>query len=95
MELSKELSKLCTPALIYFVLSVIGIGIALFNRFRFVTILVKVLFVLLWTWVLNFLCKKGFTVLSWILVVLPFLMVLGMVSIAIDVTANVPNVYNV
>jgi len=90
-----ELSKLCTPALIYFVLSVIGIGIALFNRFRFVTILVKVLFVLLWTWVLNLLCKKGFTVLSWILVVLPFLMVLGMVSIAIDVTANVPNVYNV
>ena len=29
-------------------------------------------FVALWVWVLNFICKQGYQVVSWILVMLPF-----------------------
>tara|TARA_B100000674_G_C37933940_1_gene959362 strand:- start:1851 stop:2168 length:318 start_codon:yes stop_codon:yes gene_type:complete len=34
---------------------------------------VKILYVLLWTWLLNLLCKKGFTTISWLLVLLPLI----------------------
>ena len=34
---------------------------------------VKILYVFLWTWILNLLCKKGFTGLSWLLVLMPII----------------------
>jgi hypothetical protein len=34
---------------------------------------VKILYVFLWTWILNVLCKKGFTGVSWLLVLLPLI----------------------
>lgn len=34
---------------------------------------VKLIFILLWTWILNLICKDGHEVISWILVFLPFI----------------------
>lgn len=34
---------------------------------------IKVMVVLLWTWILNLLCKAGASYLSWFLVILPYL----------------------
>ena len=34
----------------------------------------KILYVIFWTWLLNKLCKMGFTNVSWFLVLLPFIM---------------------
>ena len=34
----------------------------------------KVLYIAFWTWLLNFLCKKGLKSLSWFLVLIPFLL---------------------
>jgi hypothetical protein len=34
---------------------------------------IKILYVFLWTWILNLLCKKGFTGLSWLLVLMPII----------------------
>jgi hypothetical protein len=36
--------------------------------------LVQAAFIVLWTWVLSFLCKKGFSNLSWFLVLLPWVL---------------------
>ena len=36
--------------------------------------LVQATFIVLWTWVLSFLCKKGFSSLSWFLVLLPWVL---------------------
>ena len=44
----------------------------------------KVFYILIWTWLLNMLCQKGFGSVSWFLVLLPFIamfMILGMVMI--------------
>tara|TARA_B100000925_G_scaffold291821_1_gene281659 strand:+ start:32018 stop:32335 length:318 start_codon:yes stop_codon:yes gene_type:complete len=43
---------------------------------------VKILYIMLWTWLLNLLCKKGFTSVSWLLVLLPIVgmfVLIGMV----------------
>ena len=36
--------------------------------------IVKTLYILFWTWVLNLLCKKGLKTLSWFLVLVPFVL---------------------
>lgn len=34
----------------------------------------KIIYVLFWTWLLNVVCKAGYETVSWILVLLPFLL---------------------
>jgi len=71
-----QFSKYCTPAQLYLVLGAIGIITAFFNKFSIETLLTKALFLVVWAWVLNWLCSKGFKAISWILVLLPFIMAL-------------------
>jgi hypothetical protein len=78
-------SKLCTPAMIYFVVAVITLVIGVFTNFHILSLLIKGLFILVWTWFLNYLCKKGYSVISWILVLLPFLMMFGVIAMAMEV----------
>ena len=61
---------LCTPALVYLVLSVISI-VATVKDVSVSSLFVNALFVGLWTFLLNVLCQRGYTALSWILVLLP------------------------
>jgi hypothetical protein len=71
-----QFSKYCTPAQLYLVLGAIGIIGAFFNNYSIETLLTNALFLVVWTWVLNWLCSKGFKAISWILVLLPFIMAL-------------------
>ena len=80
-----DLSKLCTPALVYFVVSVISLVIALFKKFQFMSLVVKGIFIVAWTWFLNFLCSKGYKAISWFLVLLPFLLMLSVFVMAWEV----------
>ena len=38
------------------------------------TLIVNAVFVVLFAWVLNFFCRKGFTTVSWVLVLLPYVL---------------------
>ena len=69
-----DFGKYCTPAQLYLILGAIGIISAAVNKFSVETLLTKALFLVVWAWVLNWLCSKGFTAISWILVLLPFIM---------------------
>jgi len=69
-----KLSQLCTPAMIYFVLSVVSLVISAFYQLNIASILFQLLFIALWTWLLNFFCKAGYTALSWVIVFFPFIM---------------------
>ena len=68
------ISSLCTPAMIYFVISIIYLIINIFTNFNIMSMVIRLLVILVWTWLLNFLCTKGFTVISWLLIIVPFLM---------------------
>ena len=68
------ISSLCTPAMIYFVISIIYLIINIFTNFNIMSMVIRLLVILVWTWLLNFLFTKGFTVISWLLIIVPFLM---------------------
>ena len=80
-----DLSKLCTPAMLYLVLAAISVVVGVFQKFQLFSLLVKVAFVAAWTWFLNFLCSKGYTAISWFLVLLPFLLMFGVFAMAREV----------
>lgn len=40
----------------------------------FILFVIQLVYILFWTWILNLICKDGFTWISWILVLFPFIL---------------------
>jgi len=99
----KSLKELCSPALIYFIISIIALVIILlqnlgdntsYNLGTFsckvpntaVVFIIKLIYILFWTWILNLICKDGHTNISWLLILLPWLLlfvIMGLVMLNI------------
>lgn len=109
------LTNLCTPAFIYFLLSIASVimiglqnvlaggpnnycvGIYTCSTTNVVALfLMKILFILFWTWVLNIICKNVSEYISWVLVLLPLTMMflfMGLVFVRhTDFNKYVPSV---
>ena len=71
MNISHTISSLCSPAFIYLIIAASTI---MFNyRHLSRTLIYYVIVMLIWTWILNYLCKMGYTTLSWVLLIVPFI----------------------
>ena len=94
--LPKRLKDLCTPALVYLVVSVVGLIVSAYqnmgnqNRYVLGTVskpvtntllvfMIKIVYVLFWTWVLNLICGDGHTGIAWFLVLIPFILLFSVV----------------
>jgi len=94
----KTLKELCTPAMIYFVISIVALVMVLlqnlgnqssYNVGSFscrvpntaLVFIVKLVYILFWTWVLNLICKDGHTSISWLLVLLPWILLFVMIGL--------------
>jgi hypothetical protein len=84
-----DIFKLCTPALIYLVLSVLLLVVAIFSGMSALTLILKSALVVLWTFLLNWLCSRGLGVLAWIVLALPVLLIVLLASMSSDVQAAV------
>lgn len=72
----RDFSKLCTPAKIYFAIAVIATIVALFSGVSVMMAFWKIVFAFIWTYVLGWLCEKGYESISWFLVLLPYIIIL-------------------
>ena len=87
------LRNVCTPAAIYFGLSVFTMFVMFMQNLgnpnsycigRYtcnvssvnMLFLVKFVYILFWTWILNIICREGFEGISWVLVLLPYILML-------------------
>lgn len=94
----KSLKDLCTPALLYFAISMFALLVVLFQNLGYsnsyhvgsfscrvpstaAVFIVKLIYVLFWTYVLNLICKDGHVGLSWLLVLLPWLLLFVMMGV--------------
>ena len=82
---SKGFEKICTPAKLYFALTLLSIFFSLFSGFSVMAVLSNLLFALVYTFILSWLCKIGLSALSWFLVLLPFVLILLMLFGIYDV----------
>jgi len=83
-----DFSRFCTPAQLYLILAGISLLTAFFNDFKVITLVVNGIFVLIWGWILNWLCSKGLKAISWILVLLPFILFIFTFFFAKDIISN-------
>jgi hypothetical protein len=87
----RTLKQLCTPAALYFIISIIGLVIGIlqnlgntdsYNIGNFscrvpntvLVFIIKFIYIVLWTYILNLICKDGHDGLSWLLVLLPWIL---------------------
>ena len=68
-----SLARLCEPAKLYLVLSLIFLLVGIFTKMHALTLIIKGIFVVVWTVVLNWMCQNGLKFVSWFLVLLPFI----------------------
>lgn len=76
---------LCDPAKLYISLVLISVVFSLYNGLQVMSAIVQVLFALFWTFVLNWICQKGYKGVSWFLVLLPFIL---MVLVYLGIMTN-------
>ena len=74
------LDKLCIPALLYIGFSSTHIIIDIFNKL-YNSAIIKFIQMIIFTIILNLLCKSGLSVLSWIIVFLPFILLTTITAI--------------
>jgi hypothetical protein len=85
-----DLRNMCTPATIYFVISLIGLILVGVNNLdnsdrvcvgdyncyvgnNTTIFIVNAIYILFWTFVLDLMCKAGYSSLSWFILLLPFI----------------------
>lgn len=97
----RTLKQLCRPAALYFVISMIGLVLVIFQNLgntdsyhigdfscrvpnTFLTFVIQFVYIVFWTYVLNLICKDGHVGVSWLLVLLPWLLlfvIIGMLML--------------
>ena len=82
--------KLCAPAMVYFGLACISILFGVMKSISARSLVAKGVYAAIWTWLLNFICDKGYTTVSWLLVILPFVMMFGIVALILDMVKSHP-----
>ena len=85
-----DLRKLCTPASLYFVISLVFLIILGVNNLEdsdrlclgdyscyvgnnTMVFLLNAIYILFWTFILDLMCKNGYSGLSWFVLLLPFI----------------------
>jgi len=76
--------NLCAPAIIYLIFSITQILIDTFKGL-YNTAFVKVIVTIMVTLLLNILCEKGLSVVSWLIVFIPFILMTVIVSMVLYV----------
>ena len=76
--------KLCGPAMVYFAFACLSILFGLMGNISGMSLVAKGIWAILWTYILNFVCEKGYETISWFLVLLPFVLMFGIVSLVLD-----------
>ena len=95
-----SLYKLCTPSMLYFIISLFAliiIGLSNINSpdklclgtyqcdigNNTIIFVLNALYILFWTFILDLLCKNGWSDLSWFIFLLPFILIILFYAIII------------
>lgn len=100
---SFSIKSLCTPAYVYFVISMVltilavVLGSIASNNLCYgdycglqnfsVMIFLHVIWIFIWTWVLNAICK-GSSAVSWFLVIMPFALIFLSILMGVSIGSN-------
>ena len=67
-------AKLCAPSILFLIVTFLSLVITIFQNMRFQILVMKIIYLLVGYWLLDYLCLKRLTWVSWILVLFSFFM---------------------
>jgi len=93
MDVVTRIRSLCTPAFVFFFISVISLFLMIYENIEnthsycfgnvscnvantSMVFIVKIVFIVAWTWFLDVLCSRGYERVSWFIVLLPYILLL-------------------
>ena len=68
-----SVAQLCSPALVYLVFSLIHVLVDMYKQ-HFDSAFLKIIMMIIITMLLNILCERGLSIISWIIVLIPIMM---------------------
>ena len=94
----KGLKNLCTPAYLYFTISIIFLIVVYVQNYNnnnvyclgsyscdvtnvWLLFLLKLIYILFWTWILNLICMAGVPAFAWFLVLFPFVLMFVLIGL--------------
>ena len=77
MNIVSYLKNMCLAAKVYLGLTLVSVIYGFLTKSVSIKMLFSLIFIPVWTYLLNWLCKKGLKTLSWFLVIGPFILILG------------------
>lgn len=75
---------LCPPALVYVILAMVGILGSIVQKASVLSTVIKLIMIGMWTWVINYLCMKGWKGMAWFLAFLPWVVVVLFLATVVD-----------
>jgi len=93
MNIKATWDGLCTPAQLYAVLAFVSIIFMVLQQ-QYQGIIVQAIFAAAWTFLLGWICTKGWSGLSWFLVLLPIILTLIFLVMAISLKKDIKMVVN-
>ena len=84
------IDKLCPPAILYLGFSLVQITIDIFKGF-YNTAFFKSIVMLIFTLLLNIMCKRGLSIISWIIVFIPFILMTYITAVLLFVFGLAPS----
>ena len=105
MGFPTKLNQLCTPAYIYFIISMIGLVVSglqnIGNNYTYslgifscpvpsclALFIIKIIYVLFWTWILNLICGNGHKEIAWFLLLFPIILLFLLIGIGMIYQQN-------
>jgi hypothetical protein len=98
MAFPQKFKDLCSPAMVYLVISMVSLAILFLQNIgnshsyhvgsyscsvssTLLVFIIKIIYVLFWTWILNLICKDGHTGISWLLILFPFILLFVVIGL--------------
>lgn len=92
MDIPALFKSLCLPSKVYLVVTLIGVLLSFFfepfNSISLFIQLIHFIYIIFWTWILNLICKAGYKIISWLLILVPFIAVFVYLFIFGDMELN-------
>jgi len=78
---------ICLPTMVYLVVSLLSlVGSFQYHNSNIVSVVGSLLFIMLWSALLNYICEKKSETLAWIILLLPLVLFVLVISVAFEVS---------
>ena len=106
MDVLNKIRALCTPAFVFFVISILSIFVMIFQNIEntdqycfgnvscsvantSMIFIFKIVTIIVWTWLLDVLCARGYEKLAWFILLFPYILLMLVILFIANEIKNV------